>query len=70
VRISPVSHPIVADGLRYLSNIEMPGGTVRYVPMHPPKDGGERTSSAANWKIDMEALERTINPKTRMIVSI
>ena len=53
---------------QYISNIEMPGGTVRYVPMSPPKDGAEKTSSAANWTIDFEALERTINDKTRMIV--
>ena len=37
---------------QYLSNIEMPGGTIKYVPMHPPPDGAERTSSAANWTID------------------
>lgn len=55
---------------RYISNIEMPGGTVRYVPLHPPKDGATKTSSAANWTIDMAELEKAINPKTRMIVRI
>lgn len=54
--------------LRYISNIEMPGGTIRYVPLHPPKDGATKTSSAANWTIDFDELEKTINPKTRMIV--
>ncbi|KAI5291330.1 hypothetical protein KEM54_005373 [Ascosphaera aggregata] len=49
-------------------NIEMPGGRIRYVPLHPPKDGSTRTSSAANWTIDFEELERTVNPKTRMVV--
>lgn len=53
---------------QYLSNIEMPGGTIRYVPMHPPKDGAERTSSAANWAIDWDALEKAFNDKTKMIV--
>ena len=53
---------------QYLSNIQMPGGTVRYVPMLPPKDAAERTSSASRWTIDFEALERTINEKTKMIV--
>jgi kynurenine aminotransferase len=48
----------------------MPGGTVRYVPMRPPTDGAERTSSAANWKIDMDVLKKTINSNTRMIVSV
>ena len=53
---------------QYLSNIRMPGGVVRYVPMSPPADGAERTSSASNWKIDWAALERTMNEKTKMIV--
>lgn len=53
---------------RYLSNIEMPGGVIRYVPLQPPKDGGSVTSSAANWTVNMDALEKTFNSKTRMIV--
>ncbi|MCJ1238568.1 hypothetical protein MMC14_006558 [Varicellaria rhodocarpa] len=53
---------------QYISNIEMAGGVIRYVPLQPPKDGDTRTSSAAEWAIDMEALERTMNPKTKMIV--
>ncbi|KIV98149.1 hypothetical protein PV10_01829 [Exophiala mesophila] len=53
---------------QYISNIEMPGGTIRYVPLHPPKDGAQRTSSAANWSIDFEELEKTFNSKTKMIV--
>ncbi|KKK21109.1 putative kynurenine aminotransferase [Aspergillus ochraceoroseus] len=53
---------------QYISNIEMPGGTIRYVPLHPPKDGATRTSSASEWTIDFEELEKTINPKTKMIV--
>jgi kynurenine aminotransferase len=47
----------------------MPGGTIRYVPLLPPKDGAVRTSSASQWTIDFEQLEKTINPKTKMIVS-
>lgn len=53
---------------QYLSNIEMPGGTIRYVPLHPPKDGAVRTSSAANWSIDFAELEAAFNSKTKMIV--
>lgn len=53
---------------QYLSNIEMPGGIIKYVPMSPPKDGAERTSSAANWSIDWDALEHAFNEKTKMIV--
>jgi kynurenine aminotransferase len=48
----------------------MPGGTIRYVPLHPPKDGATKTSSASEWTIDFEELERAMNPKTKMIVSM
>lgn len=47
----------------------MPGAIIKYVPLKPPKDGGSVTSSAANWTVDMNALEETFNPNTRMIVS-
>ncbi|KIW01151.1 uncharacterized protein PV09_07437 [Verruconis gallopava] len=53
---------------QYISNIEMPGGKVVYVPMHPPPDSATRTSSASGWKIDIEALKAAITPRTRMIV--
>jgi len=46
----------------------MPGGKIVYVPMSPPKDGATVTSSAANWTIDFDALERAITPRTKMIV--
>ena len=46
----------------------MPGGTIRYVPLRPPQHGATRTSSAADWSIDTNALENVINSKTRMIV--
>lgn len=48
----------------------MPGGTIRYVPLHPPKDGATRTSPASEWKIDFDELEKTINSRTKMIVSL
>jgi len=54
---------------RYISNIEMPGGTIRYVPLHPPQDGATRTSPASEWTINFEELENAMNPKTKMIVS-
>ncbi len=46
----------------------MPGGKIVYVPMHPPADGGSRTSSAAEWTIDFDELERAITPRTKMLV--
>lgn len=53
---------------QYLSNIEMPGGKIRYVPMSPPKDGAEKTTSAGEWTIDWDVLESSFNSKTKMIV--
>jgi len=53
---------------QYISNIEMPGGKVVYVPMHPPKDGATKTLSAAEWTIDFDELERAITPRTKMLV--
>jgi len=53
---------------QYISNIEMPGGKIVYVPMHPPKDGGEKTLSAGEWTIDFNQLERAITPRTKMLV--
>jgi hypothetical protein len=48
----------------------MPGGIIRYVPLHPPKDGATRTSPASEWTVDFQELENTINSKTKMIVSL
>ena len=53
---------------QYISNIEMPGGKVVYVPLHPPKDGATKTTSAGEWKLDMKELESKITDRTRMIV--
>ncbi|KAH8907030.1 aminotransferase class I and II [Coniochaeta sp. PMI_546] len=53
---------------QYISNIEMPGGKIVYVPMHPPKSGATETSSAGEWTIDYHELERAITPRTKMLV--
>lgn len=53
---------------QYISNIKMPGGKIVYVPLQPPKDGAEKTSSAAEWSLDIDLLEKAITPKTKMIV--
>lgn len=54
---------------RYVPNIKMAGGKVKYVPMHPPANGATETTSAAEWSIDMDQLRGAITPRTRMIVS-
>ncbi|EQK99662.1 Aspartate/tyrosine/aromatic aminotransferase [Ophiocordyceps sinensis CO18] len=53
---------------QYISNIEMPGGTIKYVPLHPPETGATKTSSAADWTIDFDELERAMSSRTKMIV--
>ena len=53
---------------QYISNIEMPGGTIVYVPIHPPVSGATKTQSASEWRIDIEEVKAKINDKTRMIV--
>src|SRR5258706_15832073 len=53
---------------RYISNIEMPGGKIVYVPLHPPPKGAIQTCSAAEWSLDIKELEAAITPRTKMIV--
>ncbi|PHH73632.1 hypothetical protein CDD82_5343 [Ophiocordyceps australis] len=53
---------------QYISNIEMAGGKVVYVPMHPPSSGKTKTTSAAEWTIDFEQLGQAITRKTKMLV--
>ncbi|KAH8601713.1 kynurenine aminotransferase-like protein [Bisporella sp. PMI_857] len=53
---------------QYISNIEMPGGKIVYVPLHPPEKGATENTSAAQWTIDFAELEAAITSKTKMIV--
>ncbi|ROV93014.1 hypothetical protein VPNG_09424 [Cytospora leucostoma] len=53
---------------QYISNIQMPGGKIVYVPLHPPATGATKTSSAGEWSIDFDELERAVTPRTKMIV--
>ncbi|KAK4228942.1 pyridoxal phosphate-dependent transferase [Podospora fimiseda] len=53
---------------QYISNIQMPGGKIVYVPMHPPEEGKNKTLSAGEWKIDFDQLRKAITPRTKMLV--
>lgn len=53
---------------QYISNIEIPGGKVRYVPLVAPKELSERVTTGAEWKIDFDILKDTINEKTKCII--
>ena len=56
--------------IRYIADIEIPGGVIKYVPLHPPKHGATQNSTAADWKFDMKELENAFTPKTKMIVRL
>ncbi|KAH6967772.1 pyridoxal phosphate-dependent transferase [Ilyonectria sp. MPI-CAGE-AT-0026] len=53
---------------QYISNIEMAGGTVKYVPLIPPARGDVETSTSGDWSIDVDKLERAFSSRTRMLV--
>lgn len=46
----------------------MAGGVVRYVPLKPPKNGATKKTSSADWTLEIADLEKTITPKTRMLI--
>ncbi|QYT01806.1 Kynurenine aminotransferase, glutamine transaminase K [Trichoderma simmonsii] len=51
---------------QYISNIEMAGGIIRYVPLSAPQENTLRTSSA-EWTIDFKKLNDSFNEGTKMI---
>lgn len=53
---------------QYISNIEMPGGKVVYVPLQPPEEGATKTTSAGEWTLDIKEFEAKITDRTRMVV--
>jgi kynurenine aminotransferase len=53
---------------QYIHNIQMPGGKVVYVPLHPPEKGATQTTSAGDWSLNMDELRAAVNDNTRMIV--
>lgn len=53
---------------QYISNIEMAGGTIKYVTLHPPEKGDTEVCPASDWRLDLKELEAAITSKTRMIV--
>ena len=55
---------------RYVYLIELAGGTVRYIPIHPPNGGDSVATSGNHWSVDMQELEFAISSKTKMLVSL
>ena len=60
----------LAYGLgRYVYLIELAGGVVRYVPIHPPAGADSAVVSGNEWSVDMRELENAISSRTKMLVS-
>ena len=56
--------------VRYIRNIQLAGGVVKYVPLNPPSRGATDKASASEWTLDVDSLARTVTSKTKMIVSL
>lgn len=48
----------------YVYQIRIASGTIRYVPLRPPKAAEAATVSGNDWTIDIDELERAITLKT------
>lgn len=68
--INPGDEVIVFEPFfdQYISNIQLPGGKVVYVPLHPPAKGAEETCPASEWTIDFDELRAAVTDRTKMIV--
>lgn len=53
---------------QYISNIQMAGGKIVYVPLHPPEKGAVENCSAKEWHLDINELKSKVTDKTKMIV--
>jgi kynurenine aminotransferase len=51
---------------QYISNIEMNGGKIVYVPIRPP--AAKKTHSASEWVLDIDELKSKCTERTKMIV--
>ncbi|EJD01187.1 PLP-dependent transferase [Fomitiporia mediterranea MF3/22] len=52
---------------QYLPSVVFNGGKPVYVPLHPPPEAMENTTSN-DWTIDFDELRRACGPKTKMII--
>jgi kynurenine aminotransferase len=52
--------------LSYITDVQLAGGTPRFVPLRPPQD--RTPTSASHYKLDLDELERAINPATKVML--
>ncbi|GCF00685.1 arylformamidase [Zygosaccharomyces mellis] len=53
---------------QYIPNIELMGGKVIYVPIHPPKDMDKRIVDGKDWTINYEELAGAFTSKTKALI--
>lgn len=53
---------------QYIPNIELMGGKVVYVPIHPPKDMDKRIVEGKDWTINYEELAGAFTSKTKALI--
>lgn len=53
---------------QYISNIEILGGKVVYVPLNVPAEISQRNVKGEEWTIDYDALQNAITDKTKAII--
>lgn len=53
---------------QYIPNIELCGGKVVYVPIHPPNDLKIRVTKGNEWKIDYDEFRSAITNKTKAVI--
>jgi kynurenine aminotransferase len=53
---------------QYISNIEFNGGVCKYVALHPPAEGANKSVGAGSWTLDMDELKGAITSRTKMII--
>ncbi|KAJ5685895.1 hypothetical protein N7536_008514 [Penicillium majusculum] len=67
--INPGDEVIIIEPLfdQFIRNVALAGGIPKYVSLSPCSYNDAR--QAAEWKIDMNELEASISPRTKMVVS-
>ncbi len=50
--------------------VELAGGIVRYIPIHPPAGADSAATNGNEWTVDIQELEDAISSKTKMVVCL
>lgn len=68
--LTPGDEAIVLEPFfdQYISNIEMTGATVRYVPLEAPSNFATGNSSGDDWHVDWDKLDAVVSSKTKILV--